>query len=110
MQCILAQPRRRWVLLALIGVFGQLGLSARPGLAQAKPEFSRTEDVIYGRKFGMALTMDVFRPEKPNGHGIIFVVCGGWFSAHAAIKPDFYKTYFDRGYTVFAVVPGSQPK
>ena len=27
----------------------------------------RTEDVIYGRKHGMALTFDVFQPAKPNG-------------------------------------------
>ena len=38
--------------------------------------FKRTEDVIYGRKFGTALTLDVFQPEKPNGYGIIFVVHG----------------------------------
>ena len=46
------------------------------------PNFTRTEDVIYGRKFGTALTMDVFIPkEKPNGAGIIFCVSGGWFSS-----------------------------
>jgi len=32
---------------------------AAPTLAQ-EPNFTRTEDVIYGRKFGTALTMDVF--------------------------------------------------
>ncbi len=31
-------------------------------------EFRRTEDVIYGRKFGTALTMDVFAPVK-NANG-----------------------------------------
>ena len=28
----------------------------------ADPPFKRQEDIIYGRKFGMALTMDVFTP------------------------------------------------
>ena len=29
--------------------------------------YKRTEDVIYARKFGTALTLDVFQPEKTNG-------------------------------------------
>lgn len=73
--------------------------------------FTRTEDVIYGRKFGTALTMDVFRPGPTNnGCGIVFIVSGGWFSAHASIKPAVYDAFLKRGYTVFAVVHGSQPK
>jgi acetyl esterase/lipase len=56
--------------------------------------------VIYGRKYGTALTMDVFR----------YVVSGGWFSAHEAISPLFVDPLVGRGYTVFAVVHGSQPK
>lgn len=75
----------------------------------AETNFKRKQDVIYGRKFGTALTMDVFTPEKPNGYGIIWVVSGGWFSAHEAIPANF-PYLLNRGYTVFAVVHGSQPK
>lgn len=78
--------------------------------AQQKPEFTRTKDVIYGRKFGLALTMDVFTPPKPNGKGVIFVVSGGWFSNPASISPVFPAELLKRGYTVFCVVHGSQPK
>src|SRR5262245_42899246 len=74
------------------------------------PEFSRTQDVIYGRKYGLALTMDVFTPKKANGVGVIFVVSGGWFSGPQAIHPPFAAPLLKRGYTVFAVVHGSQPK
>jgi acetyl esterase/lipase len=70
----------------------------------------RKQDVIYGRKHGTALTMDVFTPTEPNGLGLIFVVSGGWFSAHEAIGPGLIRPLTDRGYTVFAVVHGSQPK
>jgi acetyl esterase/lipase len=70
----------------------------------------RQQDVIYGRKFGTALTLDVFTPAKPNGAAVIWVVSGGWFSAHEAINAGFPKAFTDRGYTVFAVVHGSQPK
>ena len=75
----------------------------------------RTEDVIYGRKFGTALTMDVFQPTNANACGIIFLVNGGWLSSKdtpnmVTIQPDYYQSFLKRGYTVFAVVTGSQPK
>src|SRR5712672_2639279 len=72
--------------------------------------FKRTEDVIYGRKFGTALTLDVIQPANTNGYGIIFMVSGGFFSSHEAISPAMYAPFLDRGYTVFAVVHGSQPR
>ena len=34
------------------------------GRAADAPEWTRTQDVIYGRKYGLALTMDVFTPKK----------------------------------------------
>jgi acetyl esterase/lipase len=81
---------------------------AAPALAQ--PNLTRTEDVIYGRKYGLAMTMDIFTPkENANGRGIIWCVSGGWFSA----KPGgvaLGKELVDRGYVVFAVIHGSQPK
>jgi acetyl esterase/lipase len=76
--------------------------------------FTRKEDVIYGRKYGTALTMDVFTPKKgANGAGVILAVSGGWYSDHAMIAgavPLYVKPILDRGYTVFAVVHGSNPR
>ena len=57
-------------------------------LAQTTTNFTRTEDVIYGRKFGTALSLDVFQPAKPNGVGIVSMVSGGWFSSHEAINAE----------------------
>src|SRR5581483_11654697 len=76
---------------------------------------TRKEDVIYGRKFGTALTMDVFTPRQgANGAAVVFVVSGGWVSAHESIGAPFFKDFIPelirRGYTVFAVVHGSQPR
>jgi hypothetical protein len=62
-------------------------LAVAPGLAQAPANVTRTEDVIYGRKFGTALTLDVFEPERKNGAAVFWIVSGGWFSSHSAIKP-----------------------
>jgi acetyl esterase/lipase len=79
--------------------------------AADEPAFTRKEDVVYGRKFGTALTMDVFTPKKDaNGAAVIFAVSGGWVSSHAGINPARYSELLNRGYTVFAVVHGCQPK
>lgn len=89
----------------LVALLLALGASAASGAPDAK----RTEDVIYGRKFGTALTLDVFQPANTNGYGVFFMVSGGFFSSHDAINPRFFAPLLDRGYTVFAVVHGSQP-
>lgn len=69
------------------------------------------KDVVYGRKYGLALTMDVFKPTvKSNGAGVIIVISGGWFSNPAAISEARAKSFTNRGYTVFQVIHGSQPK
>ncbi|HVX11581.1 MAG TPA: alpha/beta hydrolase [Pirellulales bacterium] len=84
-------------------------------LSQGDEPFRRSEDVVYGRKFGMALTMDVFQPTETNGCALLFLVNGGWLSSKATprmvtIRPEDYAVYLERGYTVFAVVTSSQPK
>lgn len=80
-----------------------------------KPEpCDRTEDVIYGRRDGHALTMDVFSPKtKKNGAGVIIIVSSAYRSNRellALIHPHCTRAFLDRGYTVFAVMHSSQPK
>lgn len=95
------------LLLALL--FATLALTAPA--AQA-PAYTRTADVVYARKLGVALTLDVFQPTAvpANGAAVIALVSGGWKSTHEGINPSAYAPYLARGYTVFAVVHGSQPK
>jgi acetyl esterase/lipase len=82
-----------------------------PASAEDSSEFTRTRDVIYGKKYGMALTMDVFAPtKKANGAAVIAVISGGFFSRPEMIQPVFYSELVKRGYVVFAVLHGSQPK
>src|ERR1700679_2861328 len=82
-----------------------------PATAADEPSYTRTEDVIYGRKYGTALTMDVFKPKHDaNGLGVILVVSGGWISSHEGIREALITPLVQRGYTVCAVVHGSQPK
>jgi acetyl esterase/lipase len=55
--------------------------------------------------------MDVFKPKgAANGAAVIFAVSGGFISSHEKINPAFVKPFLARGYTVFAVVHGSQPR
>jgi acetyl esterase/lipase len=84
-----------------------------PFLGFSQENFRVVQDVIYGRKFGMALTYDVFLPTgNPNGAGIIHVVSGAWSSKYHI--PDSivvnYKSYLDRGYAVFALRHSSNPR
>lgn len=65
---------------------------------------------MYGRKFGVALTLDVVQPEKPNGYGIVYMVSGGWVSGYSPNTPDYYAPFLAHGYTVFSVRHGCQPK
>jgi acetyl esterase/lipase len=82
-----------------------------PAVARDDPEFTRQSDVVYGRKHGMALTMDVFRPlRKVSGSAVVFVASGGWHSGKRMVWPRWYRPLLRRGHTVFAVMHGSQPK
>ncbi len=70
-------------------------------------------DVIYGHKFGMALTLDVFKPAgEPNGAAVLFMVSGGWYSHWVPAKDmaNMFVPLTSRGFTVFAVRHGSSPK
>ena len=86
-------------------VFAVLCVAAPVAADDAKePLAKRTKDVIYGRKYGAALTMDIFTPNK-NAYGtaVIFAVSGGWFSSHDFIDSPFLKPSISeltkRGYT-----------
>ena len=107
---------RRVVWMSIIGA-----LLLSHVAAAEEATFRREEQVIYGRKDGLAMTMDVFTPAvDANGIGIVATVSGGWFSGQQVLKsdvgrlPSFFngqiQELLSRGYTVFAVVHGSQPK
>ena len=84
-----------------------------PAVAQAQPEVDR--NVIYGMYSGLALTLDVYYPEQPNGLGILFVFGSGWHTRSVAYSarqpsvslPRYYIAIRDglveRGFTV--VIP-----
>jgi len=71
------------------------------------------EEFIYGRKDGMGLTMVWIKPKlRSNGKAIIHVQSGAWVSGHDGIEvpTGLAQMYLNKGYTVFAVSHGSQPR
>jgi acetyl esterase/lipase len=73
--------------------------------------YTRKEEAIYGRKYGMALTLEVFTPKQgANGAAVVLVSSGGWFSPIDFVKPIFLPELSKHGYTVFVVTHGSQPR
>jgi len=83
------------------------------GRADGLPAYTHQANIIYGHKYGLALTMDRFKPlSQTNGVGIVYVLSAGWRSSE--LDPVLCRPYFAsllrRGYTVFTVVHGSQPK
>lgn len=92
-----------------------IALALAGSLARAQDDVEITPDLVYGHKFGMALTMDEFRPqdkEKANGAAVLFMVSGGWVSSWSPPEgmAARFKPLTDKGFTVFAVRHGSSPK
>ena len=99
---------RRAIMLAGLGLLLSVPMAAFAGpTGQAG---TREADIIYRRKQGVALTMDVFRPSKPNGAAVLWMVSGGWVSSHEAINPGYAKPFTDAGYTFIQVVHGAAPR
>jgi acetyl esterase/lipase len=78
--------------------------------AMAQQKVTRTRDIIYDRRDGLAFVFDVIRPDKQNGAAILNIVSGGWVSrAASTMTSDSYKLFTDKGYTIFVVTHCSQP-
>ncbi|HZY85972.1 MAG TPA: alpha/beta hydrolase [Gemmataceae bacterium] len=83
-----------------------------PAAAADGPPYTRTRDVVYGRKAGLALTMDVFRPKgKANGAAVLWLNSGDWMSdmGQFADPRPLSADYLGRGYTVIVVGHSSFP-
>ena len=74
------------------------------------PPVERLDDIVYTTRRGEELTMDVIRPENPNGLGIILIVSGSWKSNSDSGKVWLGAPILRRGFTVLAVSHLSQPR
>jgi acetyl esterase/lipase len=83
--------------------------------ARAEEPYKQTKDIVYAESDGIGFLMDVFTPTGPsNGLGIVDVASGAWYSDRGKINDHKRAQMFDifcgKGYTVFAVRPGSISK
>jgi acetyl esterase/lipase len=77
--------------------------------------YDRHENIVYAETDGIGLLMDVFTPKSgSNGLGIVDVISGAWHSDRSKIRDHERAQTFQilcaKGYTVFAVRPGSISK
>ena len=77
--------------------------------------YEQRQDLVYGEVHGTGLLMDVFVPTgTKNGIGIIDVASGSWHSDRGKIRDHkmarMYDIFCGKGYTVFAIRPGSRTK
>jgi acetyl esterase/lipase len=104
---------KRWLKRVAVFAVCLLALSAGVGgylWAYYNPKINRTNGVVYGHRNGTPLTLDVIRPDDPNGLAIAFMVSGGWKSKSAGETPAWMMApLLRRGYTIFAVCHVSQP-
>jgi len=97
-------------MLALLAALPSCGetvvtVAGTPGEVTIQP------DVVYGHKAGMALTFDIYRPPRPNGVGVLYLVSNVWYSRWTSPEEslDEFAELLERGFTVFRVRHGSSP-
>lgn len=100
--------------ICVLASFAEVCLGAETTHNTNSMDVIRRRDVIYGRKYGMALTMDVFAPKNAKSIGVLWIVSGSGRSDHTKIdRPSYRKRIgilLNKGYTVFAVVHSSAPR
>lgn len=92
-----------------------IALCACSTLWAAEAPYTQTQNIVFHEVDGIGLLLDVFTPTGPsNGLAIVDVASGSWYSDRGKINDHKTAQMFDifcgKGYTVFAVRPGSQPR
>jgi len=102
---------RRIAIVAMASVFIVLLALAGAGWWYLHPAVDRSDGVEFGQRNSKPLTLDVIRPERPNGIGVALIVSGGWKSGSAGELPVWMMApLLRRGFTIFAIYHISQPE
>lgn len=96
--------------LVLLGLLVLAGGAAGGLWWYFSPAHELTLGVTYSSRRGDQLVLDVLKPRRPNGYGVLVMVSGSWKSSREGIHPAMVAPLLRRGYTVFAVHHGSQPE
>ena len=85
----------------------------------AAETFTIESNIVYGMHSGAALLLDVYKPVRPNGYGIVYVSGSGWTAPLAYSAPElksngqsqqYAKALAAAGYTVFSVNHRALPR
>lgn len=110
--------RRRWrspvLAVAALALVPRAGVLAQSPADAAAISVTVEGNVVYGMVSGLALLMDVYRPEPSNGHGVLFISGSGWHAptdsrtwqlkgSEPGGYADWMKPLTDAGYTIFAI-------
>jgi acetyl esterase/lipase len=103
------------VLARVLHCFVLLSALIAAAAVAAEPPYTQTKNVVYAEVDGVGLVLDVFAPTgKPNGIGLVDVASGAFHSDRGKIEDHrrarVYDIFCGKGYTVFAVRPGSITK
>lgn len=74
------------------------------------PDFSLTPGIVYTRRNGKDLTLDVVKPAHPSGSCILVMVSGRWKSDPKKFQPWMASSFLRHGHTLVAVSHLSQPE
>jgi acetyl esterase/lipase len=101
--------------LLAVALLAFLATDPLPAQNSSSLPYMQKMDVVYGEVHGTGLLMDVFTPTgKANGLGIVDVVSGAYYSDRRKIRDhvlaQLYSIFCARGYTVFAIRPGSRTR
>lgn len=110
----------RRALLAFFLSWGVAAAGAGAARAAEFAEYEAVEDVVYGHKEGLALTLDVLKPrQNAKGIGLILVSSGSWRSGKSNVMADeerrrqgehWVQGLLQGGYTLFVARHGSMPR
>jgi len=111
--------KQYWLGACLLLTLCFCGVAQAQDLKWESVKYRAVEDVVYGYKDGLGLTMDALIPEtKPKNIGVIFIVSGSWKSRKNSSPEDEEKQrrqhwaqgLLNGGYTLFLVRHGSTPR
>jgi acetyl esterase/lipase len=99
----------------LIGPALLLTFALLPSLARGDDSYVQHKNIVYSEVHGIALVMDIFVPKaEKNGHGVVDVISSSYNSDRSKIgdhqRAQFYQIMCGKGFTVFAIRPGSITK
>lgn len=102
--------------VSLLGLLVLIPVSKPVTAAEPSQQpYQQQKNVVYAEVYGVGLLMDIFTPRgKSNGLAIVDVVSGAYHSDRGKLRDHERAQMFDifcgRGYTVFAIRPGSIDK